>query len=265
MGSLRLSEIWIYPIKSLGGIRLKSSKVLEKGLLHDRRWMLVDEKGNFMTQRTHPAMALLKLSFGVDRLNIHHANSSMSVLPGQPHKGTAITTHVFDDPVTVFEVSDIHSAWVSERLNLKCRLVYFPEENRRPVDPDYRVNREQVSLADAFPFLIIGENSLSDLNNRLKDPLPMNRFRPNLVFSGGVAYEEDTWKNFKVGRNRFVGVKPCARCVVTTVNQDTAQKGIEPLATLATYRRRNGNVYFGQNAIAIDHEEIVEGDEIIVG
>src|SRR5258708_6477127 len=153
MGHLRLSDIWIYPIKSLGGIRLKSSKVLEKGLLHDRRWMLVDEEGNFMTQRTHPDMALLKLSLGVDRLDIHHQDDSISVLFGQPHKRTSIATHVFDDPVTVFEVSDIHSAWFSGQLNLRCRLVYFPEENQRPVGPDYQVNQEQVSLADGFPFL----------------------------------------------------------------------------------------------------------------
>ena len=93
----------------------------------------------------------------------------------------------------------------------------------------------------------------------------MNRFRPNLVFNGGEAFEEDAWRNFTIGKNRFVGVKPCGRCVVTTVNQDTAEKGLEPLATLSTYRKRGGNVYFGQNVIAIDHEEIFEGDEIILG
>ena len=119
-----------------------------------------------------------------------------------------------------------------------------------------------VSLADGYPLLIIGESSLADLNKRLAFPLPMNRFRPNLVFRGGEPYEEDIWRNFTVGRNRFVGVKPCARCVLTTVDQDTGKKGIEPLLTLAKYRKRDGGVYFGQNVIALDNYEIKEGDGI---
>jgi uncharacterized protein YcbX len=112
--------------------------------------------------------------------------------------------------------------------------------------------------------LIIGQATLDDLNNRLKDPIPMNRFRPNLVFSGGEPFEEDDWKGFVVGSNRFAGVKPCARCIVPTINQDTAEKGREPLLTLSTYRKRDNEIYFGQNVLAIDHKEIHEGDEIKV-
>ena len=264
MRDLRLKEIWIYPVKSLGGIRVRSSRVFEKGLMHDRRWMLVDSAGNFMTQRTHPGMALFKLSFGQDRITIRHYEHSITLSFNPETKGVPIETKVFDNPVTVFEVSGVYNDWFSERMELTCKLVYFPEENSRPVDPDYAINNAQVSLADAYPFLIIGEASLDDLNKRLKHPLPMNRFRPNLVFSGGDAFEEDSWRNFIIGKNRFVGVKPCGRCAITTVNQDTAETGSEPLATLATYRKRNGKVYFGQNVIAIDHKEIHEGDEIIL-
>ena len=119
-------------------------------------------------------------------------------------------------------------------------------------------------LPMAYPVLIIGQSSLDDLNQRMKEPLPMNRFRPNIVFTGGEPYEEDGWKNFRIGQNRFVGVKPCSRCVLTTVNQDTGKKGIEPLATLSTYRMRNNKVYFGQNLIPLDHNEIAEGDEIVL-
>jgi len=165
----------------------------------------------------------------------------------------------------VIEVSRESGTGFSVRLGVKCKIVSCPEENRRPIDPEYGINQEQVSLADGYPFLIIGEKSLADLNKRLKQPLPMNRFRPNLVFSGGNAFEEDAWRNFRIGNNRFVGVKPCSRCAITTVNQDTAEKGIEPLATLSTYRKRDGKVYFGQNVIAIDHGKIFEGDEIILG
>ncbi|MFM8738753.1 MAG: MOSC domain-containing protein, partial [Cytophagales bacterium] len=110
----------------------------------------------------------------------------------------------------------------------------------------------------------IGQSSLDDLNSRLQHHLPMNRFRPNLVFTGGQPYEEDNWRGFSIGKKRFVGVTPCARCVLTTIDQHTAMAGKEPLATLATYRKKENKIYFGQNVIALDYDEIFEGDEIIV-
>jgi uncharacterized protein YcbX len=265
MGDLRLREIWIYPIKALGGIRLSSSSVMEKGLQYDRRWMVVDEHDIFMTQRTHPKMALFKVGIDGSHLTVTFDLSSTHLNIDSPAEGEPVKTKVWDDEVEVTEANRTLSTWFSERLGVKCKLVSFPEENGRAVDPDYKINQEQVSLADAYPFLIIGELSLADLNGRLKQPLPMNRFRPNLVFSGGTAFEEDSWRNFRIGKNQFVGVKPCSRCAVTTVNQDTAEKGIEPLATLSTYRKRDGKVYFGQNVIAIDHGKIFEGDEIVLG
>jgi len=265
MGDLRLKEIWIYPIKSLGGIRLSSSSVMEKGLRLDRRWMLVDEHDTFMTQRAHPTMALFKVGVDGSQLTVNFEQSSTCLNVDFPAEGVPAKAKVWDDEVEVVEVSRASSDWFSEMLGANCKLVSFPEKNGRPVNPEYKLNQEQVSLADGYPFLIIGEESLADLNTRLKQPLPMNRFRPNLVFSGGNAFEEDAWRNFRIGNNRFVGVKPCSRCAITTVNQDTAEKGIEPLATLSTYRKRDGKVYFGQNVIAIDHGKIFEGDEIVLG
>ncbi len=171
---------------------------------------------------------------------------------------------IWDDTVTAREVSARHSAWFSERLGMACKLVFFPEENIRPVDPRYKVNNEHVSLADAYPLLIIGQSSLDDLNTRLESPVPMDRFRPNLVFSGGEPFEEDTWREFTVGTNRFVGVKPCARCVLTTVNQETAERGAEPLRTLATYRKRDNKILFGQNLVSLDVQEISTGMPVTV-
>ncbi|MEJ0054696.1 MAG: MOSC N-terminal beta barrel domain-containing protein [Bacteroidota bacterium] len=257
-----LSEIWIYPIKSLGGIRLTSAKVLEKGLRYDRRWMLVDENGVFMTQRNIHKMALFKLSFQGEGFKIQFKNDSI-FLPFE-HKiiDASVKTEIWDDQVTTQEVSGEYSEWFSQRLEMKCRLVFFPEGNPRPVDPRYKLNDEHVGLADGYPLLIIGQSSLDDLNKRLEVPVPMNRFRPNLVFKGGEPYEEDTWKGFVVGKNRFAGVKPCARCILTTINQDTAEKGREPLLTLSRYRRVDTKIFFGQNVLAIDHNEIYEGDEI---
>ena len=143
-----------------------------------------------------------------------------------------------------------------------CRLVYFPEVNQRPVDEKYRIENDQVSLADGYPYLIIGQSSLDDLNSKLTNPLPMNRFRPNFVFTGGKPFEEDNWRNFAIGKSRFAGVKPCGRCVLTTVNQETTERGTEPLATLATYRRTNNKIYFGQNLLALTCHDIYEGDTI---
>jgi len=270
MAGLWLSEIWIYPIKSLGGIRMKSARVFEKGLQYDRRWMLIDRNNDFMTQRIYPKMALFKLQIQSRWLlgstfKITHSNDSISLSLNHSLIGKPIKAIVWDDTVEVYEVNREYSIWFSNRLGIECKLVSFPENNARPVDQHYQINREQVSLADAYPLLIIGEQSLADLNSRLADPVPMNRFRPNLVVSGSQPYEEDGWRNFLVGKNKFAAVKPCARCVLTTVNQDTGEKGMEPLATLSKYRKKDNKVLFGQNLIAIDHGKIYEGDEIILG
>ena len=266
MGELRLSEIWIYPIKGLGGIRLNHSKILEKGLEYDRRWMLVDDQGVFMTQRNNPEMALLKMKIENGEFKIIHSRQSTdhSILL-QPAKLEAEQrVQIWDDFVMAHEQSKESSAWFSDVLGEKCKLVYFPEGNARPVDLRYHVNNEHVSLADGYPFLIIGQGSLNFLNSKLDQPIPMNRFRPNFVFTGGEPHEEDAWRNFTIGTNRFVGVKPCARCAVPTINQDTAEKGIEPTKTLATYRKKENKIFFGQNVIAVDHHEIQVGDLITI-
>jgi uncharacterized protein len=265
MSRLRLSEIWIYPVKSLGGIPLKSAEILEKGFAYDRRWMLIDEQRNCMTQRVYPQMALLRLSMeysGNDVVfNVAYNGDSIKIFFKQAI-GSIINATIWDDQVEVVEVSSEHSEWFSAQLGIRCTLVFFPEENARPVDVRYQMNKEHVSLADAYPFMILGDATLADLNARLEQPVPMNRFRPNLVFTGGEPFEEDTWENFRIGSKRFKGVKLCARCVLTTVDQETGQKSKEPLATLAKYRNRDGKVLFGQNVIAIDHGKIYEGDEI---
>jgi uncharacterized protein len=264
MKNLTLSEIWIYPIKSLGGIRLSRAKVFEKGLEYDRRWMLIDEKGQFMTQRVYHQMALFKQQIDGDDLVVQFDTDILRISLQVSFIDIPLRSNVWDDAVTVFEVKKVYSAWFSKRLGIACRLVVFPELNVRPVDKQYKINDEHVSLADAYPFLIIGQSSLNDLNVRLAEPVSINRFRPNFVFTGGEPYEEDGWKSFTIGNNRFVGVKPCSRCIMTTVNQDTAEKGREPLLTLSKYRKQGEKILFGQNVIAIDHHEIYEGDTIIL-
>jgi uncharacterized protein YcbX len=262
MSLLRLSEIWIYPIKSLGGVRLSSARIFEKGLQNDRRWMIIDENGIFLTQRVHHQMALFSQSIVGGDLIVRFGTDSITIPIGHSLIDVPVPSVIWDDQVTTFEVNKEFSKWFADRLGISCRLVAFPESSPRAVDERYKVNNEHVSLADAYPFLIIGRSSLEDLNSRLKEPVPMNRFRPNFVFTGGEAFGEDNWKNFTIGNNRFVGVKKCARCVLITVDQNTGEKGKEPLATLSKYRREGEKVVFGQNAIAIDHDEIYEGDTI---
>jgi hypothetical protein len=261
---LCLSEIWIFPVKSLGGIRVPSARVLPKGLAHDRRWMLVDGHNQFLTQRVYPRMALFKLAATADGFEISFNAERLLVSVAQGEQGPAISALVWDSPVEVIEVSRQHSEWFSEHLKIRCKLVAFPEANARQIDPNYAAPDQHVSLADGYPLLIVGQSSLDDLNSRLATPVPMNRFRPNLVFTGGRPYEEDGWKNFAIGQSRFTGVKPCSRCVVTTVDQQTAEKGKEPLATLAKYRSKNGKVFFGQNLLVAYGTYINEGDEIVL-
>lgn len=259
-----VTEIWIYPIKSLGGFRVRGSSVMEKGLRHDRRWMLVDESGNFLTQRVFPSMALFKLHFNGQAIVVSYEHEQLELLQELPAHGKTISAKIWNDTVAVVEASKYYHDWFSARLGMKCRLVGFPESEPRLIDPAFRPDRENVSLADGYPLLVIGQSSLDDLNSRLEEPVPMNRFRPNIVFTGGEPYEEDLWRQFRVGLNRFLGVKPCGRCVLTTVDQDTGVAGKEPLLTLSRYRRINDRICFGQNVIPVDYHEVHEGDEIFL-
>lgn len=263
MNKRTLSEIWIYPVKSLGGIRLTSAKVFEKGLQFDRRWMLVDENGRFLTQRALPRMALFSLSQVNEGFQVKYGKDSI-LLSATRGNGNLIKGQVWNDEVEVIEAPAEFNRWFSERIGIACRLVSFPEEKPRLIDAKYRLSNENVSLADGYPVLIIGQVSLDDLNSRLDTPVTMRRFRPNLIFTGGLPYEEDQWRNFHIGDSAFVGVKPCGRCVLTTVDPQTGETGQEPLLTLSRYRRQNDRINFGQNAIPIKFHEIHEGDEICI-
>ena len=262
MADLRLSEIWIYPIKGLGGIRVQEAKVMEKGLEFDRRMMLVDGSNQFLTQRDDKRFPLFRPRVMDGRVSVTYDSETLFIDNGSI--GEKIETMVWDDHVSVYEVNKEYSKWFSKHLGFECKLAAFPESSPRPVDPTRSINNENVSLADGYPFLILGQSSLDFLNAKLDSPLPINRFRPNLVFTGGVPHEEDSWREFTIGSNRFIGIKPCARCVVTTINQETAEKGVEPLKTFATYRKMDHEVYLGQNVVAVDYRKIREGDLISV-
>ena len=249
---MNISEINIYPIKSLGGISLDKSAVEERGLTFDRRWMLVNEQNQFLTQREFPVMSTIKISL-VNKSLIADSGSSSVDIPYVPDSLETANVKIWSSSVKAKVYNGRTNTWFSEILKAGCRLVLMPEETKRKVNPFYAVRKfkDMVSFADGYPFMLIARSSLEDLNSRLKSPLPMNRFRPNFVVDESAAFAEDTWKLVKIGDTVFHVVKPCERCVITTVAQEVGEKaGKEPLKTLATYRTKNGKVLFGQNLIA---------------
>jgi uncharacterized protein YcbX len=266
MALYTLSEIYIYPIKSLGGIRLQEAQVQEKGLAYDRRWMLVDEKGNFLTQRQHANMALLEVSLLQEGLQVRHKQNLLESLfiPFSDGYGQEVQVQVWEDVCTGLEVNGRASAWFSEALQMPARLVYMPDQERRLVDREYAHAGETVSFADGYPLLLIGQASLDELNSRLAEPVPMNRFRPNLVFAGGAPFAEDGFDTFAIGDVTFRAAKPCARCVVTTIDQDTGIKSAEPLKTLSTFRLHRNKVMFGQNLLHKETGVLRVGDVLHV-
>lgn len=264
---LTISEIWIYPIKSLGGIRLPQARLSERGLQWDRRWMLLDEENQFMTQRTIPSMALIDVSLHKTHLEIRHRSKNLAPLKlsfKTECPAEVVEAPIWDDTSEAMVMNEEANAWFSEAMEQKCHLVFMPEHGSRTTTGKTSGRIQRVSFADAYPILMIGQASLDDLNSRLHEPVTMNRFRPNLVFTGGRPFEEDGWHAFTAGSTRFWAEKPCARCVLTTIDPQTAKKGKEPLATLAKYRNKDGKAMFGQNLMYEAGGTIKVGDSIRV-
>lgn len=265
-----LSEINIYPIKSLKGISLEEAKIERRGLQFDRRWMLVDEKNKFFTQREFPKMATIDVQIGENGLEVSE-NGSRLEIPFSPNNNETARVAVWSSKCAAKIYEKRVNEWFSDVLQTNCRLALMPEETERKVNYFYAVHRDDhVSFADGYPFLLIGENSLADLNSRLEDDLPMNRFRPNFVVKDSEPFAEDGWKKIKIGASLFHVVKPCGRCVMTTIDQATGEKdGKEPLKTLASFRIPKRSVkkkiLFGQNLIVERAGDILRvGDEIEV-
>jgi len=259
---LTISALYIYPIKSLGGIRVNTATLTDRGFQYDRRWMLVDMNNQFITQREFPQMTLLQVQVQQDGLSIRHKHTGDCIqIPFQP-TGDTCTVTVWEDTCQGRFVSPQADQWFSDQLSLPCRLVYMPEDTQRKVDPNYAHGEEITSFSDGFPLLMIGQASLDDLNSRLPEPLTMERFRPNIVFTGGTPFQEDEMAAFTIAGIRFFGVKPCARCVITTVDLITGEKGKEPLKTLSGYRRQGNKIFFGQNLL---FDKIPHTGEISVG
>ena len=247
--TVTLSGLYVYPIKSCAGIPLQSADLSATGLRHDRSWMLVDETGEFMSQRAHPRMALISIRFSAEHLIVGAPGMPELEVPLFPQAPDSIDVRVWGDTNRGALVGEEADRWFGEFLRFPCRLVHKPADDVRLVDSSFAESGDQVGFADGFAFLLISEASLEDLNMKLEDPLPMNRFRPNFVVRGCGPYAEDGWSRLRIGSVPFRVAEPCPRCAITTVDQESGTRGKEPLRTLATYRKSGGEVFFGRNLI----------------
>ncbi|WP_088892736.1 MOSC domain-containing protein [Leptolyngbya ohadii] len=259
-----VTAINIYPIKSCRGISVQSAELTPWGLQWDRQWMIVTPEGEFITQRTLPELALIEPVITAESLYLMAPGQRDFQVPlQQSDPGKSMQVTVWGDRCQAIDQGDAVAAWFSRALGTPARLVRIGTGYDRPVDAKYdRGTTAQVSFADSYPLLLISEASLEDLNQRLDEPLPMNRFRPNLVVSGCSAYAEDEWQQIQIADVLLDVVKPCTRCIITTTDQETTDRGKEPLATLSTYRRWKNGVIFGQNLIHRSRGTLAVGNAV---
>ena len=259
--------LFVYPVKSCRGIALDRAEVETRGLRYDRRWMIVDEAGMFVTQRTEPRLTGIAVTIDEARATLVLSAPGRRALhlPLEPREGTRLTVRVWRDEVEALHAGEKAARWVSAFLGAPASIVFMPDAVQRPVRPDFARAGDHVSFADAFPLLVTTTDSLDDLNARLDRPLPMNRFRPNVVVAGCTPWEEDDWRRARIGALSLRLPKGCDRCVVTTTDQVTGERGVEPLRTMATFRKwTDGKVYFGVNAVPDTHGTIAVGDRVTV-
>lgn len=264
---MRLTGIFVYPIKACGGIALETATVVERGLADDRRYMLVDRAGEFVTQRSVARLCLVRPRFADSdaSFELTAPNQRPLELPRElSGQGLdSVPYRVWSSSGSALRHPE-GSRWFSEFLNDEVSLVYMPEAERRAVNPQRARPDDIVSFADGYPMLLISEASLEELNRRLDEPLEMRRFRPNLVISGCAPHAEDGFARLQIGAVAFRGVKRCERCVVTTINPDTGEKSKEPLRTLSHYRLEDGKVWFGMNLIHDGSGTLHVGDAVTV-
>jgi uncharacterized protein YcbX len=262
---VHVSELYVYPIKSARGISLQTARLDERGFRYDRRWMLVDADGVFISQREAHRMALIDVALADDAVQVNAPDMPPLAIPFDA-TGPMTRARVWRDTVDTLPVSKQADDWFSTFLQQECRLLHMPNSARRVVDRAYVPNERLVGFADAFPLLIITDGSLALLNERLtargEPTVPMRRFRPNIVIAGAAPHAEDEWKAVQIGDVVVDLVKPCARCVITTVDIESGEASKEPLRTLSTYRKVGSKVLFGQNAVHRGLGEIRIGDTV---
>jgi len=248
---MKLTHLFIYPLKSCGRITLKEARIVERGFEHDRRWMLIDENRTYINQIMQPRLARVSPRLTSVGLQLHAPLMETLTVPYEPETDQLLTVKVLKKFCEAVIVNTQASQWFSDFLHRPCQLVYMPETTRRPVNPHYALNHDIVSFANGYPFHIVGQASLDALNQRLSHPIPMNRFRPTIVIAGAEPFAEDRWQTIRINNQFFHLVKPCNRCAITMVDQETGERaGKEPLKTLASFRRFETQVFFGRYVLS---------------
>ncbi|MEZ4417591.1 MAG: MOSC domain-containing protein [Gemmatimonadota bacterium] len=261
-----LAEIEIHPIKSTHRIALQEADVVGTGLRFDRSWMVVSPDGSFLTGREHPRLTQIRSEIGDGVLEVRAEGQPALHVPLVFGDDERVGVQVWNDTVDARAVSTAADRWFSTVLGFSCRLVRLDDTSPRAVDPTYARAGDQVGFADGYPLLITSMESLAHLNERLPEPVTMARFRPNLVIQGATPFEEDIWQRLRIGEVEVELVKPCARCVLTTVDPDTGARHAvgEPLRTLNTFRNSPRGVLFGQNAVPRVLGRVRVGDPVEV-
>ncbi len=257
-----ISALYIYPVKSLAGYSVPCATVLERGFAHDRRWMVTDSNYDLLTQREYPRMALIKTAISQHSLTLSCAGHGTVALPLEPPKGPLVTARVWNDRVPAQTVGPEADRWLTEVIGTPCHLVFMPENGQRAISPTYAPEGLHTSFADSLPYLVIGQAALEGLNQRLPQPVLIDRLRPNIVFTGGPAHAEDHWQAFTVNDVTFRVGKPCQRCMLINVNQQSGEKSNEPLRTMSQYRNFDGRVMFGQTLVALQSGLVHVGDVV---
>ena len=260
---MNISEIYVYPVKSLKGVSLESASLTAAGLDNDRQWMVVRSDGRFLTQRECPQMALVETAIDHGNLVLDTFGMASHTVEPVSDPNRRISTDVWGSPVSALVHAPATNEWLSQALGVDCQLVSFPGDQPRQCDPENSRKGDHVKFADAFPVLLISQASLDFLNSRLNTPVGMNRFRPNLVVTGCKAHEEDGWESVQVNGLELRNGTPCGRCSVPTVDPDAGVlAGPEPIHTLSSYRQRNGEIYFGMTFIPDTEGRISVGNSV---
>jgi uncharacterized protein YcbX len=264
-----VSALFHYPVKSCRGIALQRATVEPRGLPHDRRWMFVDEEGTMVTQRAEPRLARVDVVLDSEGAVV----SASDVVAGSvrlpfepPWSASRRRVRVWKDEVDAVDAGEEAGRWASELLGRRASIVFMPDDVERAVKPAYARPGDFVRFQDGFPLLLASTSSLDDLNTRLapSPPVPMNRFRPNIVVSGCTPWAEDAWRRLRVGSVTVRVPKPCDRCVITTTDQRTGERGVEPLRTLALFRKRDNDVLFAVNGVPDGGGVVGVGDLVTV-
>ena len=259
-----IHSLYIYPIKSCHGIRVEHAELVDTGFQYDRHWMLVDNDGQFLSQRQQAKMATILTRLDRKNLIVSHPGMDDLEIPLQQATQTSIPVQIWNDSCQASKVSDKADAWFSDVLQTSCRLVFLPPSEPRQVDQKYASPDQIVGFADGFPLLVMTLASITALSEQLGEAISIERFRPNIVLDGCAAHAEDDWASIRINEITIDLPKPCSRCVIPSIDPNSAKKHPTLLKTLAAYRRRDGKVYVGQNGLHRSHGRLSVGNKVFI-